>query len=238
MTNTNQILEIWKDIPNYEGLYQASNIGNIKRMSRIIKNQGKYSFMCKEKVLKTHLVREYQAVNLWIGGKIKSRTVHQLVAEAFLGHVPCGLKLVINHKNFIKTDNRVENLEIVTARENASKTSRICASKYTGVTKSGNMFCARIVVKGKIVYLGSFRSEDEAGAYYKSALEAHLSGKSIVVKKPVFTSVYTGVTFVKNTGKWSSRIKINKKSITLGYFKTEIEAYERYKEAKEKLQKM
>lgn len=91
-------MEIWKDIPNLKG-YQVSNIGRIKSLK--FKN---------EKILK-YFVNEigYPTINLYEGTKRKQYRVHRLVAQAFIdnpNNYPC-----INHKNEIKTDNRVENLE-------------------------------------------------------------------------------------------------------------------------------
>jgi len=98
--------EIWKPVKNYEGFYEVSNIGRIKSL---INDKTR-----KEKILKQNIACGYLKVNLYFNGVKKCRSVHQLVAEAFLNHKPNGHKLVVNHINFIRTDNRVSNLRWVT----------------------------------------------------------------------------------------------------------------------------
>lgn len=94
--------EIWKDIPEYEGLYQVSNQGRVKSL---------YNFHNKGVIyLKNNLTKTgYYQVSLSKHGNKQRFKVHRLVAMTF---IPNPNKLPqINHKNEIKTDNRVENLE-------------------------------------------------------------------------------------------------------------------------------
>ena len=104
MSNTE---EIWKDVVGYEGIYQVSNLGRVKSLN--------YNHTGKEKVRKLDLGRKgYYLVVLCKGGKRKAHIVHRLVMLAFIGESD----LQVNHKNGIKTDNRLENLEYCTASEN------------------------------------------------------------------------------------------------------------------------
>lgn len=89
--------EIWKDIPGYEGLYQASNIGRIKNYNR------------DSLLTPNENAKGYYHVTLHIDGKPKTFKWHRIIAIAFLQRHHS--KPQINHKNGIKTDNRVENLE-------------------------------------------------------------------------------------------------------------------------------
>ncbi len=165
-------MEIWKEVKNHEGIYEVSNLGNIKRLS-IKKLNGRYFSVCKEKLLKIQLDKNgYHVVSLSNNKIKKLRKVHQLVAESFLNHKPNGLKLVVNHINFIKNDNRVENLEIVTARVNANKKHIKSSSKYVGVSwhKSKAKWQARIGIKFKRIHLGTFNTEIEAHEAYQKAL--------------------------------------------------------------------
>lgn len=103
------IEEIWKDAVGYEGLYQVSNLGRVKSLN--------FNHTGNERIMKPTLKKTgYYSVKLWKNGKSKHINVHRLVAEAFLGSIPKGL--VVNHLNEIKTDNRLENLEICTIKEN------------------------------------------------------------------------------------------------------------------------
>jgi NUMOD4 motif/HNH endonuclease len=112
-------IEIWKDIAGYEGLYQVSNLGRVKSLARAIRNTFKSTRQLPERILKpaTH-TRGYLYVNLTTGARnYKHCYVHRLVGIAFIGAPPFP-DAEINHKNGIKTDNHIENLEWVTPLQN------------------------------------------------------------------------------------------------------------------------
>jgi len=97
--------EIWKSIKGYPG-YLVSDHGRIKSIK-----------FGKEKILKQRINRNgYSRVTLSNNGKIETKDVHRLVLEAFVGNP--GGKLECNHRNGIKSDNRLSNLEWVTRSEN------------------------------------------------------------------------------------------------------------------------
>lgn len=102
--------EIWKDVVGYEGLYQVSNLGNIKSLNW--RNTG----ISKNLWLKPHN-KGYLQVELAKNGVKRTYVVHRLVAEAF---IPNPLLLPqINHKDEVKTNNSVSNLEWCNASYNA-----------------------------------------------------------------------------------------------------------------------
>jgi hypothetical protein len=156
--------EIWKDIPNYEGRYLVSNLGNIKSI--------RYG---EERLLSLRLSKcGYYRVNLYKDKIITTKRVHQLVAEAFLGHTPCGHDIVINHINFDRLDNRVLNLELITARENTNKKHLKSTSKYTGVSWHENTggWQSTIYFNGKQKHLGYFKCELAAAKAYHDKLNS------------------------------------------------------------------
>tara|TARA_R110002073_G_C9087289_1_gene547416 strand:- start:6 stop:515 length:510 start_codon:yes stop_codon:yes gene_type:complete len=165
-------MEIFKDVPNYEGLYQVSDLGNVKSLARKVKcSTGLRNI--QERILKPRINKGgYLELHLSKEGKTKNRTVHQLVAEAFLNHTPCGLKLIVNHINFIRHDNRAENLEIDTARNNTDKKHLKSSSEYVGVSwqKSSSKWRSYITINGKSKHLGYFTDELEAAYAYQTEL--------------------------------------------------------------------
>jgi hypothetical protein len=166
--------EIWKAIPNYEGIYEVSNLGNVKSLSREIFNY-LGSYISEEKIMKQHINQGYKRVNLSKNNKLKNIKVHQLVAMAFLNHIPDGThKLVVDHINNNPLDNRFENLQIITNRDNASKDKLNYTSKYTGVfwDKERNKWQSKIHINGKTIFLGRFLSEQEAHLKYQEALKS------------------------------------------------------------------
>ena len=127
--------EIWKDIPGYKGIYQASNLGRIKSLSRKSKS-GKTGYkITNDLILKTSINhRGYERISLHKNSNKKTFAVHQLIAMAFLNHKPCNFRIVVDHINNIKTDNKLKNLQLMSNRENVVKNTEMGSSKYVGVT--------------------------------------------------------------------------------------------------------
>jgi len=157
--------EIWKHIPNYEN-YQVSNLGNVKSLN--------YNRQKKEVILKPNKsIQGYLFVNIINSKGRKKISIHQLVAICFLNHITCGHKLVVNHINFIKHDNRVENLEIVSNRENSNLKHIKSSSKYIGVSWHNRIkkWHSSISVGKKKFHLGYFINEIEASNAYQEKLK-------------------------------------------------------------------
>lgn len=174
--------EQWKDILNYEGIYQVSDLGRIKSLKRKVFNQGLNPFYSKPKILKTCVLKNgYASVALRKNNKQKSFTVHTLVAFSFLNHKPCGFKFVVNHKNFDKTYNNKLNLEIVTNRENSNQKHLPSTSKYVGVSFNikSNKWQSHISYKGKTISLGYFIDEEEASLAYQKKINKIINEERI-----------------------------------------------------------
>lgn len=101
--------EIWKDVVWYEWLYQVSDLGKVKSLN--------YNKTKREKILNGSTTRDwYLRVCLTKNLIEKTHAIHRLVLSSFILNI--NNKPQINHKNGIKSDNRVENLEWCTAGEN------------------------------------------------------------------------------------------------------------------------
>lgn len=113
--------EEFRDIKGYEGLYQVSNLGKVKSLTRenqFYLNDIKVTRILNSHIMKFHLNHGYLRVLLSKNGKRKWFFVHRLVAEAFIPN-PNNLPF-INHKSEIKTENNVENLEWCNAKYNVN----------------------------------------------------------------------------------------------------------------------
>ena len=139
-------MSIWKKIEGYEDLYEVSTQGEVKSF-----HGG------KEKLIKCtiHKQNGYAYFQLVKFGKKKTMRLHKVVMSTFVGD-----KIgIINHKNGNKADNRLDNLEYVTNRENSCHYWK--KTKLPGVTfnKENNRYRARLHHNGKSIHLGYFDSE-------------------------------------------------------------------------------
>jgi len=153
------MLEIWKDIPGYEGLYQASSFGRVKSL---------YTGEIKKPTLAKV---GYYVMTLSKSKNKKVEYVHLLILLAFKGPAPIGL--IGDHKNNIKTDNLPSNLQYVTRRVNNTKDRKPSVSRFIGVSwdKHRAKWFSQIAINGNRKFLGRFDSEEDAGDAYKKALD-------------------------------------------------------------------
>ncbi len=117
-------IEIWKDIVGYEGLYQVSNMGNVRSNDRVVYRcfRGtKYSCLRKGRILKP-IKNRRGYLHVWLFdryGNKKRIGIHRLVAKAFCIR-QCEEDVCVNHKNEVPSDNRAENLEWCTHKYNSN----------------------------------------------------------------------------------------------------------------------
>ena len=114
--------ENWKDVLEFEGLYQASNLGRIRSLFR-------YKIVLKPQKNSCG----YLFVNLHYNGNVKKCFIHRLVYEAFNGKIPEGL--VVNHIDENKENNRLDNLNLMSQKENinwGTRTQRVSKSLTNG----------------------------------------------------------------------------------------------------------
>ena len=166
MDNFNIEKEIWKDIPDFEGLYQVSDKGRVRSLDRKVWNGGKGVFYSlKGKVIKQFNNRGYRYVPLSKNGKPTNVSVHRLVAEAFL---PNSEKLThVNHKDENKKNNRLENLEWCTPKYNT----------YYGKKTRIKPVVATNVLTGEQTTYPSIMEASRLGGFYPSAICNACKGK-------------------------------------------------------------
>ena len=135
-----EIKEEWRNVRGYEGLYQISNKGRIKSLDRYVKNSRKGNRLIKEKVLNpTDNGHGYKIIGLNYKGKRKNHYIHRLVAEAFIPN-PYNKKCV-NHIDYDRGNNNVDNLEWCTTKENMQHSvERMSHPKKFSRTNTGERY--------------------------------------------------------------------------------------------------
>jgi hypothetical protein len=176
--------EIWKKVVGSE-MYQVSNLGRIKGNERIANTGHGGKRFLKSRIMSLHKNHNgYLQFLMQENNTIKCARVHQLVVMAFIDP---NYKLTgkeVNHINHVRTDNRLENLEIITRRENVNKRNMKFSSNYVGVmwSKAQKKWTSSIRVNQKSIHLGCFTDEKEASRYYQNAIIAIENNTQIIRK--------------------------------------------------------
>lgn len=157
-----KIKEIWRQIPNYEGLYECSSKGRVKSIYRG-RSSGRF-------LRPQEAINGYVHVRLCKNGIVKKFNVHRLVIMSFMEYDP---NLVADHINRNRKDNRLCNLRQVTQRENMSNKSIKGTSKYVGVAwyKKLKKWRTQINIGGVVKHLGYFSDEITAADAYRLAVQ-------------------------------------------------------------------
>ncbi len=164
--------EIWKDIPGYEGYYQASNLGLIRSLDRISMILGRPKKVFGRVIrLKTNKNNGYRMAILCVNGERKTHTVHRLVAKAW--HENPNSLGDVNHRNGDKSDNRPENLEW------CSRSDNLIHAYSSGL---------KISVKGTRVWTNKL-TEDQVREIFHSAGIHREIGERFGVKKACVAAI-------------------------------------------------
>jgi hypothetical protein len=237
--------EIYKDIPGFEGKYQVSNFGNIRTKERLtIYKDGRQQYFKDRVLICTPDLKGYPKLRLqnFITGIGATKRVHSLVWEAFGDGTEISFPdKVIDHIDRNKHNNHINNLRIISNRENAS--NRKDNKEFIGVrknNKSDNYTC-RIGYNYKDYHLGTFKTIEEAYARYNEAL-LHIDTDFLQWYETIETPLKNnsldssvGVYKQKNVSTFFSQITFNYKQYSLGSFKTELEARQTFLEAKSQI---
>lgn len=235
LTEEELTTEVWKDIPEWEGFYQASSLGRIRSLHRYDKDSlGR----TKNKKGRVRVVKEktnsYLGLTLTTSNKRKSCSVHKLVCSTF--HPNTENKCCVNHKDSNKQNNRANNLEWCTIRENVKhwiENDASQSSNYIGVSivRSYNKWRSAIELNGVVYSLGTYESELKAYTAYTDALsEWEQNGTVPNYRDTNLSSKYKGIYKKQGATKWTSCFIIEGKNYFIGNFETE----ELAKEAQEK----
>jgi hypothetical protein len=132
-----ELVQEWRPIPGYEGLYSVSSLGNVRSEERRV-THGSFSRTVKERVLcQNRTTNGYFSLRLWRDGEFRVARVHQLVAEAFMGKPQNGL--MVDHIDRNRSNNKAGNLRWVTKAQNMKNTQcrGVSGLKYAYLMPSG-----------------------------------------------------------------------------------------------------
>lgn len=176
-------MEIWKDVEGYEELYQVSNYGRVQSKEHIVPCRGNKTRVVKGKIRSPQLnPKGYSIVVLSKGNKLKTFTVHQLVALAFIPGFSKGTE--INHKDGNPANPHVDNLEVSNPSHNQLHAVRTGLKPKVGISQYKNVsyvknprakarWAASIRYAGNSSYgWKTFMTEEEAARHVDALLDS------------------------------------------------------------------
>jgi len=169
--------EFWKPIPNYEGLYEISNTGKIKRLARIAIYENGSQHQYNECIMTPSINKDgYYQIHLTKNKEQKTFTVHKLVALTFIPN-PNNF-LCINHKDENKLNNHIDNLEWCTREYNSSYGSKAKRAAENNPRKKQIVMCDLITQK-EIKTFDSVREAARQTGISHSGISKVINGKGL-----------------------------------------------------------
>jgi len=238
-----QLIEIWKPIKNYEGLYEISNYGRVKSLAKSW-IAGFNTIRTKPTTVLREMINNhgYKQVILSGNGKRKTIKISLLIWDHFGDKPRNGRKLQVDHIDNIKTHDWIWNLQLLSQVDNLIKyhKAQTYTSKYIGVIFRDDMqkWIAEIQLEKKKYHLGSFDTEILAYKEHKRALIEFNKTGNVTINTPAMkikSSKHKGIDWSKDRRKWRARIYYDNKSKHIGYFINETDAYNAMEKAIKKL---
>jgi hypothetical protein len=230
--------EIWVDIKNFEGLYQISNMGRVKALEKTVFLGAKNS---TKKLIKENIKAQgldnhgYPLVCIYKNSKGYTRTVHRLVAEAFIPNPES--KPQVNHKDCDKKHNTIYNLEWVTGKENMFHLYHIFGHKNP--TKGRNVASKKVyqytIEGGLVSEYPSITNASEVTGFFTSSISICCLGKGSSCNGFIFSFTELNNDYFKNLtygrGGYAMR-KVNQFDLNMNFIKQYNSVTEAIKEAK------
>lgn len=171
--------EIWKDVPGYVGIYQVSNYGRIKSLSRHIYRKNGQISKLQEKILSPGIDKYGYYIVVLCNGKKETKTIHRIVALSFINN-PNNLP-EIDHKDGNRKNNKVENLRWVTRKENANNPISILRYSHTAKQIQNYKYLMKSVKQikdGKVIAeYESMRDAERKTKIAHSSIKKTITGK-------------------------------------------------------------
>lgn len=168
--------EIWVDVIGYEGYYQVSSNGRVRGLARTVFKNGKPCKLRQKKITLNVSYLGYVRVILSKQRKAKTFSVHRLVAIAFIEN-PLK-KPQVNHKNNIRSDNRLENLEWATSSENIIHKFKMGYKTDSGALDSQSKSVEQLDLHGNIIKIfGSMREAERESKVFRAAMKKCIIGR-------------------------------------------------------------
>lgn len=170
-------MEIWKDIEGYENHYQVSNLGRVRSKEHSVPCRGNKTRVVKGKIRSPQTnPRGYPIVVLCKENKLKTFTVHQLVAQAFIPDFIKGTE--VNHKDGDKANSSVDNLEVSNRSHNQLHAVRTGLVPKVGISQYRNVSYVKNP-RAKARWAGSIRHEGKSSYGWKTFMTEEEAAKHV-----------------------------------------------------------
>ena len=185
------MVEVWRDIPNYEGFYQVSNFGRVKSLKRIVIGKNGFKHTCPEKILKLVNKKGYKYISLFKNSHNrvgKTVGVHQLVLWAFVGVQEKGME--VRHLDNNPFNNRLENLAYGTKSDNMQDAVKCGSLSRCHTSLTDEQVISILADERRIGEIAKFYNIDSGTviAIKQRKYFKHLKEYPVVYKKRVFKS--------------------------------------------------